>query len=243
MSVPALTCTIVSCPSCGETYELPGGHGAADGSIIRCSGCGHSWLEARAVEVIENLPAVVEEEDAVDLDREAMRIAEAATRLAARRSAARTRRRAALRGWALLAAAVAAPLGVATAFPERVVRAAPATALLYAKAGIEINIRGLEIRNARSQLTTVDDTKVLAVKGEIVNVSSSPAKVPSMRFALRDGSKSEVYSWTLASVGGRTLEPGQATSFVTRIAEPPEGSQDVEIRFARAEEITVNAGP
>jgi len=46
----ATTAMIVSCPSCATTYELPPGETPADGAVIRCSACGHSWLEATARE-------------------------------------------------------------------------------------------------------------------------------------------------------------------------------------------------
>ena len=46
----ATTAMIVSCPSCATTYELPPGETPADGAVIRCSACGHSWLEATAQE-------------------------------------------------------------------------------------------------------------------------------------------------------------------------------------------------
>ncbi len=234
--------TVITCPSCEETYELEGGYGAADGSMVRCGACGHSWLEARALEVVEASPAPPED-DHFDLDEEASRIAIASRALAAERQAKRRRRRSELRGWAVLAAAVLVPVGLAVAFPETVVRAAPATVLLYEKAGIGLNVRGLEIRNARGELMTLDGTRVLAVKGDIVNVSDRAAEVPSMRFGIRDASSKEVYAWTLASLGNRSLKPGTSTSFMTRIASPPEAGWDVEIRFAREDEIAVNAGP
>lgn len=236
--------TIVACPNCEAVCRLDGGCDAAGGSIVRCAGCGHGWIEASAVEVTD-LPAArrIEDPETFDLDGEARRIAAASRALASKRAADRKARVRTLRGWGLLAAAMLAPVAVASAMPETVVRLAPATAVLYATAGFAFNMRGLEIRNAMSQLMTVEETRVLAVKGEIVNVTAEPLKVPSMRFVLRDGAAREVYAWTLASVSSRSLNPGEATSFVSRIAAPPEQSYDVEIRFARGHELAVNAGP
>ena len=127
MAVMALVplITVITCPSCEASYELEGGHGAADGSMVRCGACGHSWLEARALAVVEAAPEPPG--DDFDLDEEASRIADAARRLAAERHARRRRRMSELRGWAVLAVAVLAPLGLAMIFPEQVVRAAPAT--------------------------------------------------------------------------------------------------------------------
>ncbi len=49
-AMSATTAMIVSCPSCATTYELPPGERPADGAVIRCSHCGHSWLEGTARE-------------------------------------------------------------------------------------------------------------------------------------------------------------------------------------------------
>jgi predicted Zn finger-like uncharacterized protein len=233
---------LVACPSCQAQYDIADSQAPADGSVIACSACGHSWLEGRALAVIEDAPYPFRTE-AFDAEGEAERIAAAAREVAARAAERRRRRRAALKGWAMLAAAVALPVGVAVASPETVVRAAPIAARLYAKAGIEVNVRGFDIRGAKTQLMLVSDTRVLAVKGEVVNVAAKPRKVPSIRFVLHDAAGREVYAWTLAGVSARELAPGEATSFTSRLASPPALAQEVEIRFARAEEMGVNAGP
>lgn len=242
--VPSRT---VVCPSCDAFYDLGPEDALEDGSVIHCEACGHGWIEGRAMVVVESddfeeQPRDDEEDLFLDPDREAERIAARAREVKQEREAARRKRRASLRGWALLTTAMAAGAAAVAMFPEEVVRVLPGSARLYERAGIEVNVRGFEIRKVSSQLMTVDGTPVLAVKGEIVNVSGSARKVPAMRFSVRSGGEAELYSWTLASVGNRSLGPGEATSFLTRVATPPEGSEDVEIRFARQREITVNAG-
>ena len=76
---------------------------------------------------------------------------------------------------------------------------------------------------------------LLAVRGEVVNVADSPREVPTLSFVLRDGEGRETYAWTLDGVEARTLDPGEATSFLTRIAAPPAHVRVVEIRFARGD--------
>ena len=60
--------------------------------------------------------------------------------------------------------------------------------------------------------------------------------------ALRDGANQEVYQWQL-NTESKPLKPGEAKSFVTRIASPPQAAEAVEIRFARADEIGSNTMP
>jgi hypothetical protein len=201
-----------------------------------CSACGHEWLEANALEVVDvraGSMAIVPVDRGHDVDREVRRLAEAARMAAERHREQRRRRRATLRGWAILALACILPVAGALAFPERVTRAAPAAARIYDLAGIEVNVFGFAIRDAASEVQMDSGTPLLAVRGEVVNIADSPRQVPTLRFVLRDGEGRETYAWTLDGVGARTLDPGEATSFLTRVAAPPAHVRDVEIRFAR----------
>jgi hypothetical protein len=103
----------------------------------------------------------------------------------------------------------------------------------------DVNIYGLEIRKVEMQHLLVEGKRVISIKGEIANISSSPQKIPWLRFGLRDKGQAEVYNWQL-DTNARPLNPGESTNFVTRIASPPETAGEVEIRFARADEIGSN---
>jgi hypothetical protein len=220
-------------------------------------------LEASAVEVIDITPPTrpllegpertehylpvlasdVEEDDSVAVDLETRRIAQAAVQAERDFQARRKQRRAKLAGWSLLGGAVAATLAGLYAFPNHVVRLAPGAAQVYERAGIPVNLVGFEIRNVQQQHLLSDGTRVLALRGELINVSGEDKKVPSLRFVLRDGSKREVYAWSLNGVSTEALPADQATTFITRVAAPPESADEVEIRFARVEEIGSNAQP
>jgi hypothetical protein len=77
----------------------------------------------------------------------------------------------------------------------------------------------------------------------VVNNALSDHRVPALRFRLKDGAGREVYAWTLNGVGTRALRPGEATSFITRLAAPPLTAREIEISFARKTEIAVNRSP
>ncbi len=120
---------------------------------------------------------------------------------------------------------------------------APAMMGLYKKAGIEVNVRGFDFRNVANRYFDKDGVKVLAIRGDIVNIAGSARKVPSMRFVLRSATGAELYAWTLKSVGAHPVEAAGATNFVTRVTDPPDGAENIEIRFARADELGSNARP
>ncbi|CAN5245297.1 zinc-ribbon domain-containing protein [soil metagenome] len=231
---------IVACPSCATRYDLPAQRFEGGGAMVRCSSCGHSWIESRASEIIDVPALLALPGPNSEPDRDVERLLEA-TRAAQQKFAeARARRRSQVRRWTAFAAALAIPFLFAAGFPELVVRTAPAAMALYERAGIPVNIYGLDFRRVEQQHMLVDGTIVLAVKGEIVNVAGNERKVPALRFILRDGAKKEVYAWTLDSAV-RPLRTGEVTNFVTRVASPPETAKDLEIRFARLEEIGSSA--
>lgn len=234
----------ITCPSCATRYDLPAYQMAADGSLLRCASCGHSWLEGRAIEIaasppLRQVPAVIDH--APEPDAEIRRLVEASRQAQQDFAARRRLKRKKLVGWFGYAAAAIFPLLVAVLYPEPVVKSLPASLAAYAAMGQDVNIYGLELRKVEMQHMSVDGTKVLAIKGEIANISSGTRKIPWLRFGLKETGGLEVYNWTLDS-GARPLQPGESTNFVTRVAAPPEMAKTVEIRFARASEIGSNTG-
>lgn len=245
---------IVACPACATRYDFPASRFTASGTMVRCVECGHNWIESRPGEVIDIAPRPMPQPsgpapDAApfidirpDEDREIRRLTEAARLAREDFVAARHRRRRQLCGWGAFAVAAVTPFIAAFSMPEATVRLFPLSMRAFDQAGIGVNIYGLEVRRVEQQHMVVDGTRVIAIKGEIVNVSAKDRKVPSLRFTLQDAGAAEVYAWTLDS-GIRPLRPGEMTTFTTRVASPPETAENVQIRFAHADEIGVNPGP
>ena len=151
------------------------------------------------------------------------------------------RRQRSLRNWAAYGVFFLAPVVSALLFPEQVVQAAPVTIAAYQKLGFNVNIYGLELRRIERQHAIVNGTRVLSIKGDIVNITDDAKKLPWLRFALEDDSGKELYSWTL-DTASRPLRGGEATGFTTRVQAPPETSTHLKIRFAKADEIGSNGG-
>jgi hypothetical protein len=234
---------IIRCPSCTTPLD----HQAFDlhrGGLIRCSSCGHDWFEGKAVEVLVEpappIPSSPRHSAVPDVDVQqlvsASLLAQEAFQLR------RKRRRAAAAAWIGLVMFALSPAAVAITVPERVVAAAPAAIGIYDWLGREVNIYGLEIRKVEMQHLQVGGQRIIAIKGELLNVSGSDRRIPWLRFGLKSIEQKEVYQWQL-DTESRPLRPGESKSFVTRIASPPEAASTVEIRFARAEEISSNATP
>jgi hypothetical protein len=145
-------------------------------------------------------------------------------------------------GWASFGLFVLAPFLGAALMPETMVAAAPASIHVYEKLGYSVNIYGLDIRHIEQKNTVVDGAHVLMIKGEISNSTNDIRKIPWLRFGLSGADQKELYTWTL-DAASRPLRPGETTSFVTRLAAPPELAKNLQIRFAHEDEISSTAKP
>lgn len=235
---------IIRCPSCRTRFDLPASRFDADGTMIKCSSCGHDWIEGRAVEISRDttaqLPALAD--TTFEPDFEIRRLVDATREAQENFAARRKRRRATAFAWAGLALAASSPVAFALAFPETTVQTVPSSISFYKALGKDVNVYGLAIRNVEMQHLIDQGKRVIALKGEVVNVSSSSRKIPWLRFGLKDPAQTEIYTWQL-DTAARPLNPGESTTFVTRIASPPEVAEQVEIRFARIEEIGSKTQP
>lgn len=172
---------------------------------------------------------------AADVDVETSRLLSASLEAADRFRKRAALRRGYAREWGLLAAGAAALVAGVTVLREPIVRTVPSAAGLYAMAGIEINLRGMEFRNVGFERQYENGVPVLAISGRIVNITDRARTVPKVRFSLRDSSNQELYRWSM-KVRKKPLDPRQSASFAARLAVPPANAHDVEIRFARAVE-------
>ncbi len=234
---------IVSCPSCAKRYDMD--HVGSDRPLqVTCSACGHRWKELPVLDVVDlsynTLPHVIDHAREPELD--VQRLVEAAKIAKEKFAARKVARLKRLSAWASLAFLSLIPLATAAFMPETVVAIAPITFKAYDKLGIEVNLYGLDIRHVAQENKIIDGAHVLMIKGEVSNSTNSVRKIPWLRFALLGNSSQELYSWTL-DTAARPLRPGETTSFVTRVAAPPELAKNLQIRFAHADEIGSNPNP
>ena len=111
-----------------------------------------------------------------------------------------------------------------------VVRFFPQTASLFAAIGLPVNLRNLKFENMRISKETQEGLSSLVVEGTITSVSSRPTEVPRLRFAARDTSGQEIYTWT-ALPSRSILGPGEKLDFRSRFVSPPPNAIDVMVRF------------
>ncbi len=118
---------------------------------------------------------------------------------------------------------------------SEVVRYLPQTASLFAAIGLPVNLRNLKFDNVRITKENADGVNTLVVEGVIVSTSGKAAEVPRLRFAARNASGQEVYTWT-ALPGRSVLGPDETLPFSSRLVSPPADAVDVMVRFFSAQD-------
>jgi predicted Zn finger-like uncharacterized protein len=111
-----------------------------------------------------------------------------------------------------------------------VVRYVPQLASFYSAIGMPVNLRGLAFTDLKIGNEIHDGVPVLVVEGLIVSLVSTPVDIPRIRFALRNATGAEVYSWT-AQASQPVLGAFEALPFRSRLASPPAEGHDIQVRF------------
>jgi hypothetical protein len=123
---------------------------------------------------------------------------------------------------------------------SEVVRYLPQTASLFAAIGLPVNLRNLKFKNVRISKDTQDGVNTLIVEGTIVSTAGKPSEVPRLRFAARNVSGQEVYTWT-ALASRSILGPGESLEFSSRLVSPPADASDVMVRFFNSQDAVAGA--
>lgn len=118
---------------------------------------------------------------------------------------------------------------------SEVVRFFPQTASLFAAIGLPVNLRQLKFEGVRISKEDEDGVNMLVIEGVIVSAASKPVEVPRLRFAARNASGQEVYTWT-ALPGRSVLEAGERLEFSSKLPSPPADASDVMVRFYNAQD-------
>ena len=113
---------------------------------------------------------------------------------------------------------------------QEVVRFLPQTASLFSAIGLPVNLRRLKFENVHISRDLQDGVAMLMIEGAIVSTASKPVEVPRLRFAARNATGQEVYTWT-ALPSRSILEPGARLDFSSHLASPPPEATDIIVRF------------
>jgi predicted Zn finger-like uncharacterized protein len=233
---------LIVCKTCASSYHIPREILGENGCRLRCVGCGEAWtvtpqtLEAENARIVEGRRVESEtlEPPPDDLRHRSSRSARR-SKTSRRPPEAPSRKPYSMKkaGAAFAALLILGGAMAAVAARSPIVRVVPNTARIFAALGLPVNLRGLALDNVRTNIFDSGDRKILIVEGAIVNLRDSTTESPNMRIALRGQDKRELYVWT-APAPKSELSAHEQVAFRTRLAAPPDGVTDVQVRFAAA---------
>jgi predicted Zn finger-like uncharacterized protein len=116
---------------------------------------------------------------------------------------------------------------------SEVVRYLPQTASLFAAVGLPVNLRNLKFENVKILKEAQDGIDTLVVQGAIASEAGKPVAVPRLRFAARNSTGQEVYTWTMPPPRS-ILGPSERLEFRSQIPASPADARDVMVRFFTA---------
>ncbi|MEH3119270.1 MAG: zinc-ribbon domain-containing protein [Methylorubrum populi] len=235
---------LIVCPACASEYRIDAERVGTAGRSVRCAACRETWFIS-SDEVVaamfdemsdEAAPAAAPPEPPSAPDAGAPPEEPPRSRPVAAKAAGRARPKRAARR---LSPALAAGLVLAAALPLAllgrvgVVRAMPQTAALFARVGLPVNLRGIDLIDiAAFQIPAEGSYPArLVVEGDIVGVARERVAVPPIEVEVRDAGGQPLYRWNVP--GPRAaLEPGERARFKASLSAPPETGRQVEVRFS-----------
>ena len=264
---------LIVCPTCASEYRIDTARVGTEGRSVRCAACRETWFVSPAEVVAAHEAELQAASAAADeaVSEEAWAEASAAVREAAtpetidnvpdaprRAKAGKPKpgytplgkgKGAGKGGVAALSPALAAGLVVLAAIPlaclarVQVVQALPQAAGLFARIGLPVNLRGIEIRDATALRNQAGGERPgeLVVEGDLVGTARNGMPVPPISVLVRDAAERVVKTYTIAPPRSR-LAQGETARFAARFPDPPEQGRGVEVRFAdavKAEDVKV----
>ena len=211
---------IIRCFACSTRFRIDPAALGESGRRVRCTNCGHVWLElpqrhvAPRLEPNEPPPAP-------------------STSPAPTTAPSLERGGAIWFGWLVAGFVVAVVLTGLAIGRNTIVAAWPDTVRAYDSAGLTITVAhadGLRIAEIESERVQGGNGAVLLVRGVIENTIEHSRTVPPLQAVLADEAGAELHRWRVATVS-TALGAGQSTTFESWLAEPPEGAARVTVGF------------
>ena len=205
---------IIRCFACSTRFRIDPAALGVSGRRVRCTSCGHVWLELPQRNVSPQAePKVPPPAPSPPPSPE--------------------RGGGVWIGWLVAGFVVAVVLTGLALGRNTIVAAWPDTVGAYDSAGLPIRVPhadGLRIAEIESERVQGGNGAVLLVRGVIENTIENSRTVPTLQAVLVDEAGTELHRWRVAAVS-TVLGAGQSTTFESWLAEPPEGAARVTVGF------------
>ena len=218
---------ILECSECHTRYLVPDAAVGAQGRVVRCANCRHSWFQPPAGSPIAPVAAIVPDPEpepayaGADHDYDAF----------AHEPPFRPRRNPARR-WTIAALTAGGLMLIA------------AGTLFFGNLPSFAAMLGIPLDGGDTPLKFVNlkkpdrrdlpsGSELFAIGGQVQNPTAQRQTVPDIRAELWDAQKRIVYSWTIKP-DQRTIAPGGTMNFDSAKLDVPPASRTVHLSFAAA---------
>jgi len=243
---------LIVCPSCASEYRIEAGKVGKDGRSVRCAACRETWFLTPA-DVLAGHEAELAEKGEAEPDlatdavwQEASATVRAASETSAplserRRAPVRATRAKGWRGLPGLSPSMAVGLTLLAALPllclarTGVVRFVPQSAALFARVGLPVNVRGIEIRDVVAFSNPAEDAQPaeLVIEGDLVGVARTDVPVSALSVEIRDAGGRVIRTFPVAAPRA-VLGTSETARFRASLTNPPASGRAVVLRFADA---------
>lgn len=214
---------IVVCPRCNTRYLVDPRALGADGRMVRCAKCLHTWHQEPPPGALPLAAEPVTPPPEIAPPQMPERTATGAPAVEGEHGTGRIQLPALPRrrgspswvsiGWLVLLLVVAGAAAAGIWWRDDIVRRWPAANLIYAKIGLAVPQTHDILRlTATARFDTDKDAERLIIEGSVTNISTSVQTVPKIKVDLTDDRQQVVESWTI-SVSTERLLPGASVSF------------------------------
>lgn len=145
--------------------------------------------------------------------------------------------------WSIMPTATVAMCALIAAlivWRAEMVRLMPQTAGFYRIIGLDVNQRGLLLRDVKLSTESADGKPVLIVEGAVESRRRASVVIPQLHFVVRNAAGTVIYGWN-ATPDQAALQPGETTLFRSRLASPPADAHSIDVRFLHKRDLAIGA--
>lgn len=230
----------LTCPECSVKYNVADGAIPANGRIVRCAACGHSWKQMPMGSLASKSDLSLEGNKSnlnnglrsrPKPEPQPMAEPHAQMRQRVHNKIALGNRLAAGVPWSIAALVAISACLTAIGYRTDIVRAWPKSASAFAMIGQPANLYGVDIHGVQARAGIDIKGPRVIVDGVLTSVSRRPEPVAYLKVSLIDAKGVEKLSW-MVDPGITVLQPGKSHKFQSTRSNPIRGELKVAVIFA-----------
>lgn len=228
---------ILTCPECSTRYVVDPAAIGASGRTVRCSRCEHSWAEPPPEDLAPSPPPRLPPMESVEpIHRRRPR----GTNLPALPSEPPSRAPAIL--WGLICVVLLGSIGATIWYRDLIMSRVPETEMVFSLVGLgpEAPGAGLQLQVSQPVYKTLNEKRVVTIKGVVVNISEKARIVPQLVVKVYDKDRNVIFQKQFPPSSPKLLIK-ERISFSTDLVDPPAEGTGIDVTFSSERPRTAKA--